>query len=90
MAGSPLAVIFEMVVTVLQNSISTLQSLFGMSGDLFSSVGFMGSINPLGMVMGVVILAVVLFFLGKFFLKSMKFIIMLFIIGIILLFILFT
>ena len=89
MAESPLAVIFEMVVTVLQNSVSTLQSLFGMSGELFTSVGFMGSINPLGLVLGAIILVVVLFFLGKFVLKSIKFIIILFIIGLILLFVLF-
>ena len=89
MAESPLNVIFNMVVTVLQNTVSTLQSLFGMSGDLANSVGFMSSINPLGLVLGVIVLVVVLFFVGKFVLKSIKFIAILFIIGLILLFILF-
>jgi len=89
MVESPLAVIFEMVIAVLQNSVSTLYSLFGMSGELFRSVGFMGSINPLGLVLGAIVLVLVLFFLGKFVLKSIKFIIILFIIGLILLFVLF-
>lgn len=90
MVESPLAVIFEMVFTILQNTVSTLMSLLGMMGSLFQSLGFVSSTGGLGFVLSVIVLAVVLFFLTKFFLKSGKLIIMLFVIGLVLLFLLFT
>jgi hypothetical protein len=90
MVDAPLDLIFEMVVTVLQNTVSTLFSLLGTLGDLFRSLGFVSSTGGLGFMLAIVVLAVVLFFLGKFILKSGKLIITLFLIGMVLLFLLFT
>lgn len=90
MVESPLNVIFEMVFTVLQNAVSTLMSLLGMMGSLFQSLGFVSSTGGLGFMLSVIILAVVLFFATKFFLRSAKMIIILFIIGVVLLFLLFA
>ncbi len=89
MVESPLTVIFEMVFTILQNTISTLFSLLGMMGSLTQSLGFISSTGGLGFVLSVIILVAVLFFLTKFFFKSGKMILILFIIGIVLLFALF-
>jgi hypothetical protein len=90
MVEAPLSVIFEMVVTILQNAVSTLSALFGLLMDLFQSLSFVGSMGSLGFVLAVVVLVVVLFFLGKFILKSGKMIIMLFVIGLVLLLVLFA
>lgn len=89
MVESPLIVIFEMVFTILQNTISTLFSLFGMMGSLTQSLGFVSSTGGLGFILAAVIFVVVLFLLTKFVLKSGKMIIILFIVGIVLLFALF-
>jgi len=90
MVEAPLTVIFEMVQTILQNAVSTLSSLFGLLADLFQSLSFVGGTGGLGFVLAIIVLAVVLFFLGKFILKSGKLIIILFVIGLILLLVLFA
>lgn len=90
MVDAPLTVIFEMVVTILQNAVSTLFSLFGMMGNLSNSLGFISGTGSLGFVVAIVVMAVVLFFLGKFILKSGKLIIILFIVGFLLLMVMFS
>jgi hypothetical protein len=90
MVEAPLSVIFEMVATILQNTVSTLMSLLGSMGNLFESLGFVSGMGGLGFVLAIVVFVVVLFFLGKFFLKSGKMIIMLFVIGLVLLLVLFA
>ncbi|NIO22664.1 MAG: hypothetical protein JSW41_02200 [Candidatus Aenigmatarchaeota archaeon] len=90
MVEAPLTVIFEMVATILQNTVSTLMSLLGSMGNLFESLGFVSGMGGLGFVLAIVVFVVVLFFLGKFFLRSGKMIIILFVIGLLLLLVLFA
>jgi hypothetical protein len=90
MVDAPLAVIFEIIVAVIQGAVSTLFSIFRLMADLFQSLSFVGSTGGLGFFLAVIVMAVVLFFVGKFILKSGKMIIILFIIGILLLLALFS
>jgi hypothetical protein len=90
MVDAPLTVIFEMVTMVLQNTVSTLFNLFGMMGNLSSSLFFIGNTGILGLSVAIIVMVVVLFFVGKFVLKSGKLIIILFIIGFLLLMVMFS
>ena len=90
MVDAPLQVISDMVFTVLQNTISTLLVLVRHTGSLFESLGFVSSSGMLGFIIAIVILGLVLFFLTRFFLKSGKLIIVLFALGLVLLFLLFA
>ncbi len=90
MVEAPLTVIFEMVVMVFQNAVSTIFGLFGMMGNLSQSLSFISGTGSLGLILAVVVMAVVLFFVGKFVLKSGKLIIILFIIGLVMLTLMFS
>jgi hypothetical protein len=87
---APVAIILEMLKTVLSNTIGTLVSLFQLFGNLSQSLAFIGSTGPLGFAVAVLVLGIVLFFLGKFFLKSWKLLAIIFIISIILIWMLTT
>jgi hypothetical protein len=76
---APLAIIFEMIKTVLTNIIGTTGSLLNLFGDLSLSLGAIAGMGTTGFLVAVLVLGIVLFFLGKFLLKSWKTIILLFI-----------
>lgn len=83
--GSPLGIIIEMIFTVIGNAIATIVELFRLFLNLIGSLGFVSRIGgfPLFLV-SVVIISLVVYFLGKFFFKMGKQIIILFIVGFIL------
>lgn len=85
---APLAIILEMVRTVLVNTINTLGSLFGLFGSLLGSLVGIGGTGGVGFVVAILVLALVLFFLGKFILGSWKTIAILFIVGLIIIWLL--
>ena len=79
-----MAVILEMVKVVLTNTLGTLFSLFQLFGNLSQSLAFIGGMGPLGFAVAALVLGLVLFFLFKFFIKSWKLIAILFVIGLLL------
>lgn len=81
---APFAIILEMVRVVLSNTLGTLASLFQLFVQLSNSLGFIAGLGPAGLALAAVVLGGVLFFFGKFFLKSWKIIIILFIVGMLL------
>ena len=83
--AAPLQVILDMIILLFSNTLGTLVSLFGLFGGLADSLAFVGSLGALGLVVAAIVLAVVLYFLGRFFIKSWKLLAMLFVVGIILL-----
>jgi hypothetical protein len=78
---APLAIILEMVRVVLSNTLGTLTSLFQLFVQLSGSLGLIAGLGPAGLALAAIVLGGVLFFLGKFFLKSWKIIVILFIAG---------
>jgi hypothetical protein len=80
---APLAIILEMVKTVLSNTMGTLVSLFQLFGGLAQSLAFIGGMGPLGFAMAALVLGAVLFFLGRFFLRSWKLMALLFMAGLV-------
>ena len=89
MADSPLSVIAEMVFTLLQSAVDAIGSLGGLLLKLFGVLGGVSATGTTGFVAAVGVLAVVLFFIGKFVLKSAKTIMILLLVGAALLAILF-
>lgn len=85
---SPLAIIFEMIVLVIWGTISTIGSVFGKFFELFASLEFISGFGALGLFLAIGIMAVVIFFLIKFFAKSGKMLIPFFIVGVIIMWIL--
>jgi hypothetical protein len=89
MVESPLGLIIEMIFLIIGNAIQTLGSLFGLFLDLLESLGFISRIGGFWtFLISIVIICVVVFFLGKFFLGVGKQIMILLVIGIILVWIL--
>lgn len=87
---SPLVIIFEMIRLLIVNAIQTMIELVSMFLNLVGSLGFLSAIGGVGvLVLSVIIIAVVVFFLGKFVLKSWKGIILLGVAGIIVMAVLF-
>ena len=87
---SPLGLIIEMISLIINNTISTLITIVNLFVEFLSSLGFVSSQGLLPFIVSVVILAGVLFFLGKFFIGSMKTIILLFIAGFVILMVIFS
>lgn len=70
---SPLFVIFEMVVLIISNTISTFGGIIGLFGKLAESLGIVSSVGgPIGFVISVIILGTVGFFIAKLFLGGGK------------------
>ncbi len=78
---SPIGLILEMLSLVIRNTLSTLISIFELLRELVHSLGFVGDFGALPFIISVIILGGVLFFAGKFFISSLKTIIMLFLAG---------
>ncbi len=73
MAEGPLFIILEMIQLLLENVLGTMLSLFGLLGELLGSLlVVIGVGGTLGLFLAVAILAVVGFFMAKFFFGSMK------------------
>lgn len=81
---SPLVIIIEMIRILIVNAIKTINALIGMFLELLGSLGFVSAIGGLGVfILSVIIIALVVFFLGKFVFNAGKGVILLFIAGII-------
>ena len=90
MNGSPMGTIFDMVWLLITNTVGTLTALGGLFSQLVNQLGFVSiTAGTGGFILSVIILGIVLLFLGKFVLGSMKALMMLFIVGLILLFLMF-
>jgi hypothetical protein len=73
MAEGPVFVILDMIALVIRNTLNTIFSLFGLSGDLLSSLSLVSAAGGgLGLIIVLVILAAVGFFIVKFLFGSMK------------------
>ena len=83
--SSPIGLIIEMIVLILKNTISTLVNILGILGEFISSLGSVSSFGPLPFLISILLLGAVLLFLGKFFIGSIKTIILLFIAGFVIL-----
>ncbi|UCD02918.1 MAG: hypothetical protein JSV63_04005 [Candidatus Aenigmatarchaeota archaeon] len=73
MAEGPIYVILDMITVVIQNTIGTVFSLFGLSGNLLESLSLVSAAGGgLGLAIVLIIIAGVGFFVVKFLLRSMK------------------
>ena len=82
MAEGPLFIILEMIQLLLDNVLNTMLSLFGLLAELLGSLlVVIGVGGALGMFLAVIILAVVGFFMAKFFFGSMKTVVLLVVAG---------
>ncbi|NIO22796.1 MAG: hypothetical protein GTN38_02085 [Candidatus Aenigmarchaeota archaeon] len=82
---SPISIIIEMIITVIANGINTLLELFGLLLNLIGSLGFVSRVGGFPLfIVSVVIICLVVYFLGKFFFKVGKQIIILLIVGVVL------
>ncbi len=91
MAESPLGILIEMISVLLENTIGTLQSLFGLFRDFFSAMfGISQSGGFFPFLFSVVIIGIVLLFLAKFFFRSAKTILVMLAVGAIMVAVLFV
>ncbi len=73
MADAPLSIIFDMAKIVLENTIGTLLSVFGLFGDLIASMlGVSAAGGTLGVILFFVVLGVVGYLMFKFFVGALK------------------
>ncbi len=85
---SPLAIIADMIIAVISGTVQTLASLVSGFGELLASLAYISTLSLTGLVVAVVIMAVVSFFMIKFFAKSGKMLIPLFIAGVVIIWLL--
>jgi len=82
---SPIGIIVGMILTVIGNGINTLKELFGLFLDLLDSLGFVSRIGGFPLFLAsVIIISLVIYFMGKFFFNVGKQIIILFVVGVVL------
>ncbi len=73
MAASPIGIILDMVILVIDNTIGTILSIFGLFGDLLASMmGVSSAGGTLGIVLFFVVLGLVGFFVFKLFVGALK------------------
>ncbi len=85
-AEGPIFVILDMISLLIENTVGTMMSLLGLSGDLMGSLSLvMSSGGLLGMVVAFAVLLLVGFFLLKIFFGSVKTVAMLALAGVLLL-----
>ncbi len=73
MAEGTIFIILEMIMLVIENSVGTLLSLFGMSGSLMESLSVISNVGGgLGLMIVLVVIGAVGFFVVKFVLGTMK------------------
>lgn len=82
MPSSVLGTILEMIQLVISNSVSTLERLSGLFGKFLGGLGFVSVAGgPAGIVIAIIVLAIVIYFLGKFVLSTGKVVVLLFLAG---------
>jgi hypothetical protein len=86
---SPLVIILEMIAIIITGTINTFGAVGAKLGELFASLEFISGFGALGLFLAIVIMGLVTFFMIKFFAKSGWMLIPFFIIGVILLWVLF-
>ncbi|MBN1896868.1 MAG: hypothetical protein JW789_04055 [Candidatus Aenigmarchaeota archaeon] len=73
MAASPIGIVLDMVILVIDNTIGTVLSIFGLFGDLLASMmGVSSTGGTLGIVLFFVVLGLVGFFVFKLFVGALK------------------
>ena len=85
---SPLAIILGMIITVITGTIETLAILVQGFWELLASLAYISSLSLLGLVVAIAIMAVVTFFMVKFFAGSGKLLIPLFMVGVVIIWLL--
>ena len=85
---APLAIILEMIRIVFLNTLGTLGSLLGLFGSLMQSLMAISSAGAVGFSVAVLVFGAVLFFLGRFFLSSWKLLALIFVAGLLIIWIL--
>lgn len=90
MASSPISIILDMVVLLLENTITTFYSILTMFGDLLGSLfNISGSGGSIGIFLALIIFGVVGYFVTRYFFSSAKTVFFLLLIGIFILFFVF-
>ncbi len=84
MASSALSVLFEMVILLISNVISTMHGMMELFIDFMGSMDPVLSSGPGGIVLGMIVIGLVVFALAKFVFSSGKSIIILIILGVLL------
>ena len=82
---APLAILFEMIRLVFSNTVGTLLNLVSLFGNLLGSLGAISAFGALGFLVAALVFGLVIFFLGRFFLGSWKLLAVLFIAGMVIL-----
>ena len=72
MADAPLDIILDMISLLLQNTLNTLSSIFGLLMQLLGSLSAVSGTGTLGIFLAFAVLAVVGIFLAKFFIGFPK------------------
>ncbi|MCK5023814.1 MAG: hypothetical protein KAS04_06565 [Candidatus Aenigmarchaeota archaeon] len=88
--SSVLGLTFDLVLLLFRNTLQTLVNTLEILKDLFSALGVVGSSGLFPFIVAVLFLGGVLFFFGKFFISSVKNIVLLFIAGFVIILILFS
>jgi hypothetical protein len=72
MADAPLTIILEMISLLIQHTINTFKGIFSLLLELFGSLSAVSTAGTLGLLVAYGVLALVGFFLAKFFFGSVK------------------
>jgi hypothetical protein len=89
MADSVIGIVAEMVFTILQSAVDAIMSIGGLLARLLGTLGWVSGTGTTGFLVSVAVLGLILFFVGKFVLRSLKTIMILLVIGAALLAVLF-
>lgn len=85
MAGSTIDTLIEIVVFLLDDIAKTIAGLFGLLGELGGNLDLVSKLGgPLGVVIAIIILAIVVYLLGRFILGTGKMFIFLAAVGLLL------
>ena len=87
--SSPIGLILEIIVFLIGSTLGTLFDVMRLSGELLLSLINVSGFGTMALILSVLILTGVLFFLWKFFIGSLKTIILLFAAGCVILTIVF-
>ena len=90
MASSVIGIIFEIIFSIINSSTSLLWRLFALVMELAGKIALLSSMGMAGLLAGFIALAFVVFILWKFVFGSVKHVIILFIIGTVLLLLVFA
>ena len=85
---SPLAIILQMITTVIGGTIQTFASLLQGFWELLASLAFISSLSLLGLFLAMAIMGGVSFLMIKFFAKSGRMLIPLFAVGVVIIWLL--